>query len=303
MGIEEDVARLLPAGPPPNESQQVGRSRARDAAETQVRAGAVLVLAEPRRVGKTGFCRAILDRVVTEGGVAAEVNLALTPDPALAAEQVAEQLARGLGAAGVAARRIVERVQASLSRIDSDVDAVGRAAQFLLGPKPSLATVLAQAPALVSDRRAVVFVDEAHVIGGWPPLLQAELCQVLRNNTALGLLIASSERRAFEQLIGDGGALEFGGRRFRLPDIRPIEWREGLSARFAALGLAVDDDALAELIELSACHPLKTMLLAQYAALAALGDAPDDHGQHRLRMSNVLNALFQARTTEEWKRL
>jgi hypothetical protein len=79
------VNDALPAGPPLTEAQQIGRGGARDSFHERLLDGSVLILMEPRRVGKTSFARAVLTRIAAGGGLTGELQLTSCPDPQVAA--------------------------------------------------------------------------------------------------------------------------------------------------------------------------------------------------------------------------
>jgi hypothetical protein len=85
-----------------------------------------------------------------------------------------------------------------------------------------------------------LFLDEAHVIASWPGKEQAALGAALRDIPGLGVVIASSERRALELLSGDGGPLQYVGDRFSLPPIEEADWRSELAVPMPSRSTVAD---------------------------------------------------------------
>jgi hypothetical protein len=169
-------------------------------------------------------------------------------------------------------RRLLDRLRTLRAPEDAGGEApvLADLASALLGEARGLPAVLAHAiDHLPQGGHGAVLLDEAHVIAQWPPALQEALCLVLRANSRLGVVIASSETRALEGLVGPGGPLQYAGYRFVLPPIAPDDWRAGLRERFALLDLAVGGDLLDRIIEEAGAHPYRTMRLAQETARVA----------------------------------
>ena len=266
------VSEVLPAGPPLTERQQIGRVASRDSAHERLLEGAVLILMEPRRVGKTSFARAVVQRVASGGGVTAELQLTSSPDPRVAAVELARQLVGGIDRVTEPSRRLLDRIRA----VGAPTDAGGESplladlAAAVLGDARGLPAVLAHTiEHMPEGQHGAILLDEAHVIAQWPKELQDALCLLLRMDSRLGVIISSSEQHALEKLVGAGGALQYAGYRFPLPLIAPPDWKSGLRERFALLGLEITGRLLDELIELANAHPYRTMRLAQETARVA----------------------------------
>ncbi len=113
-------------------------------------------------------------------------------------------------------------------------------------------------------------------------------------------MIASSERRAFELLSGEGGPLQYVGDRFSLSPIADADWRSELANRFARLGIPVLPAALDLLLESSGGHPYRTMLLARESAIAAISGAGEGG---RRSETHIRAGLLVARRDEAWNEM
>ncbi len=285
-------------GWPLREAQQIGRTGAIDSLEGRLRSGHVVKMLEPRRVGKTSVAHAALERIRLTGGAVAEVNLAARTGPEDAAKDLAAQLARGV----VRARRRIGGFVSGLRRADAG-EAVGekgdfalRVAEELLSGNASPAVVIERAAAHVQDGVTAVLLDEAHTLAAWPESIRMAMGAVLKDNHSLGVVVASSERRALEQLTAQGGPLRYVGARFDLPAIAHEDWQVGLRERFAELGAPITAAALGLLLDQSRGHPYCTMLLAHESGRLGM-----DLGE--VNEAVVQAALVTTRRDEAWREL
>jgi len=220
-------------------------------------------------VGKTSVARAALERIRSAGGSVADVNFAMHPGPERVARDLADQLA------GTASLRTGRRIGGFLSGLrHTDTDgAIGEEAGIalrvaqgiadeLLSGSASPATVLERAAARTRGRATAVLLDEAHTLAAWPETERVALGAVLKDNLAMGVVVASSEQHALKQLTAADGPLRYVGARFELAEIATEDWQVGLQERFAQLGAPVTADALDLLLDQSRGHPYCTMLLA-----------------------------------------
>lgn len=276
------LSSLFPAGPPIDEGQQIGRAAFIASLEERLTEGNVLVLADERRKGKTSVARASLTRIRENGGAVAEVNLAVHGgDHRGAAGVLADELAGELGRQAKRLANLLRRSGADKTAGADGQSAIALADE-LLGSDRTIDQVLKRAGARRDEKTCAILLDEAHVIADWPDEVQEALNAALRDCGSLGVVIASSERRAVELLLEDGGPLYSAGYTIKLPEIDTVSWVDGLSERFETLGMEVDSPAvLEELADLSLGHPYCTMRLAAETALQAEHARrmkKDDHG-------------------------
>lgn len=300
-----EAVQVLPAGPPLTEEQQIGRSSVRDSLHERLLGGLVVLLMEPRRVGKTSLARAALSRIAADGGIVGELQLTSYADPQLAATELARQLAAGLGRVIDPSRRVLDRVRALGASADAgrEVSLLSGLATALLGEPRDLPALLGHCSEhLPPGRHGAVLLDEAHAIANWPKPLQEALSGQLRANTRLGIVIASSETRALAQLFGPRGVLQFAGHRLEVPPITVEDWCSGLRERFVQLGLDPPRDLLARLVDLSGGHPYRTMRLALETAIVA-GSLPSAAGRVPVGDGDLDAALLAVRSDPSWEAL
>jgi hypothetical protein len=298
------VYETFPAGPPLTEAQQVGRTDAITQLESRLRAGEVVLLFEGRRIGKTSLAGAALDRIANARGQVAAATLTRFPVPAHATEFLARQLRSPANQAGRSIASIIEWLQRRHA-----ADPLGAEATAELGFAADLAQPLTSAerdlPALLagvgrSDRTVAILLDEAHALAEWPSNIQQSLNAVLRENRDVGVVIASSERRALERLTARGGPLHLAGSRFHLEDITGDKWIPALKGRFEQLSTTLSYEDAETIVHETAGQPYLTMRLARDSArLAASQFAVPSHVESAL----IMQALYELKRDPVWEEL
>ena len=289
------ISEWFPAGPPIREEQQIGRGPFIDSLEDRMLGAEKVKLLEGRRSGKSSVGQAVVRRFHAGDRPAAQIDLSRVADAAHASDLLAEQLAPALALAGQAKRATgwLAGMFAKLDQQSAEGTVAGVVAE-LLGDRKSPAEVLERSANALAGETGVVLIDEAHRLTGWTLEHQQGLREFLRNDTRVGVIIASSERSALERLTGEGQPFQYVGQRLPLPRIADEDWRAALPARFEAVGAPLDDDALALILEESRGHPYCTMLLARESARAGLAGAATT-------ITAVYAGLLTARRDEAWE--
>ncbi|MHB8695420.1 MAG: P-loop NTPase family protein [Solirubrobacteraceae bacterium] len=294
------VAELFKAGPPLTEAEQIGRQLVIDALAARILAGEVVRLFDQRREGKTSLALAVLARAQADGVVTCHLPLDEYPTAPSAAARILGQLAhardvarRGERAAGTVARLAGKLAGAVGEKELADlVNAFAGADPGALRLSDVLAGIRGHFGA--GDRRAVIVIDEAHLIADWTKDDQAAVRGLLKDpSQRIGVLLASSEQSAEDVLIP---ILQFLGEPFLLPRVADDDWQHDLRERFDRVGAPIDDEALDKLLTLSTGQPYCTMLLARQSA--EVGQA---FGKVNVDVVDV--ALSTVRTHEAWSRL
>jgi hypothetical protein len=294
------INELFRVGPPLTEAEQIGRAPVIEAISERALAGETLRLFAQRREGKTSMALAALGRARTAHVAGCNLPLDEYPTAQAAAARILAQFGGGLRAVrrveqiGGAAMRVAGRIARSAGNEDlallADLAATSRPSELTL---PLVLTALRQR-LLASGKRAVLLIDEAHLIGGWAPADQAAVRALLKDeHRHLGVLLLSSEDSAQTTLVP---ILQFLGEPFDLPHIAWEDWRHDLHERFRSVDLTVDPPALERLLDLSTGQPYCTMLLARQCA--ELGRAFGT-----VNMDVVDLALPTVQRHEGWQRL
>lgn len=280
----------FPTDQPLKAGEMIGRGD--DVAEiaAALAQGTNVVLAEPRRTGKTSVCEAAVDRLRRDGSYTASVDLFLVSDIDQLAEALVEQvfanrplLRKALHAAKAKGTAIYDAVSLSATvRMPHELEGI----DFTVLPRVrhdpvaylDYALALPEKIAVADDRRLVLFVDEFQDVDrigenhgrGWSGELKRRMRAVFQRSPHVSFLFAGSLEHMMRTLFADSAEPFYTfGAFHRLEPITADEWRGGLMRKFRRTGVSIDGDALELLIERGRLHPRATMLIAQRAHLLA----------------------------------
>jgi hypothetical protein len=282
---------LFPTDQPIPASQMIGRRT--DVAEiaTALGAGSNLIVAGPRRIGKTSVCDAALVRLGRRGFYTVSVDLFRLASAA--------ELAEALVAATISNRSALRRVIHQTRRAGRLVaDALQTSAivkskaqlgeELEIAFSPGLASrdparyldyalALPGRIAQADGKQVVVFFDEFQEIGspnepyGDSDRLTKRMRAIFQRTTDVSYLFAGSLEHLMRDLFApsEQALHQFGG----FHDLRPIDeeaWLAGLQERFASDDCDTAPDALARIIEYGEGQPRSTMLIAQKSHLTTI---------------------------------
>lgn len=275
--------------------------------------GANIVLAGPRRTGKTTVTDAALALCRSEGAYVAKVDLFEFADASALAHVLTLEL--------LANRRLLRRaIRDAVDAGRSVVDALRVAATILarqdLGEAVEVTLDLARAeedPVKALDAalrlgqrmaerdatRVVVFFDEWQDIGtgrfGDVETVTRRVRAVFQRSPGVSVLFAGSvEHRMRDLFARSERALSQFGSFHALTPITGEEWATGIRERLGEDRTSISDDALARLIELGEGHPRATMLIAQQAHAQAIEEL-----RHEIDHAAVMAALDRALSSEQ----
>jgi hypothetical protein len=292
-----DIRSLFPTDDPVPAGMMIGRGHDVEDIVRALANGTNIVLAGPRRTGKTSVGEAAMAQLRAAGLYTATIDLFKRRDAVDLAEGLVESvlanrgairrlLARARGTAGaaldVASLTATARIQAELG------EAVELALRPGIGerdPHRALrsALELPQRIATADDRRIVVFLDEfqdlaspAHPFGD-PDRLTKQMRAIFQRSPDVSFLFAGSIEHVMRDLFGpaDRALSQFGSFRALSP-ITESEWRAGLTSRFEEASVTLHADALDLLLAHGDGHPRSMMLIAR-EALAATFASQRDH--------------------------
>jgi AAA+ ATPase superfamily predicted ATPase len=275
--------------------------------------GGNVVLAGPRRIGKTTVADAALEVCRLEGAYAAKVDLFDCSDAGalahlLALELLANRapLRRAIGDAVRAGRSVLGALRTSATlrarqdlgeEIEITID-VGRAEAEPMKALDS-ALRLAQRLAERDQHRVVVFLDEFQDIAsdrfGDTDTLTRRVRSVFQRSPDVSVLFAGSVEHLMRDLFGptERALSQFGSLQ-ELTPITPEEWVDGIRNRLKVDRTTIAEDALARLLELGEGHPRTTMLIAQQAHMQAIEEL-----RHAIDHAMVVAALDRAIGAEQ----
>lgn len=292
MGMaRQRSADLFPTDQPIPASQMIGREPDVREISATLSGGGSVVLAGPRRTGKTSVCEAAVGRLARDGLYTVSVDLFRIA--------TAAELAEALVAATIANRSALRRVLHQTRRAGRFVaDALHTSA--VLKSKAQLGEELeiAFSPGLAArdpdryldyalslpgriasadNKEIVVFFDEFQEVAGPqhpygdPDRLTKRMRAIFQRSVGVSYLFAGSLEHMMRDLfVPSHRALhQFGG----FHDLRPIDgraWQRGITARFKADECALHDDAVQKIVQYGELHPRTTMLIAQKSHLASV---------------------------------
>jgi hypothetical protein len=279
-----DIRELFPTDDPVKPNLLIGRrDDVRDLA-SRLGEGTHMVMAGPRRTGKSSVGLAALQRVRSANVYTAQVDLWDHENLASLSQALAQSIIANRGPVAKALRRARESgrelrellpvgVTAALrTHLGEDVELAwathpeGRAPAVSLG-----ATIrLAQRVAEQDKRRVVLFLDEFQDLAarshrfGDPDLLTKQLRSGLQRSPLVSVLFAGSMEHMMRDLFGPTRrALSQFGNFHELTVISPREWEAGIAARYRELDVEAAEGTIGEIVALGDGHPRATMLIAR----------------------------------------
>jgi uncharacterized protein len=291
----------------------IGRSSDVDRISMALVGGGNIVLAGPRRTGKTTVADAALVACRSDGAYVAKADLFECAD----AGALAHVLSLGLLANRPLLRRAIrDAVDAGRNVLDAlrvattirarqdlgdDIEVTLDLGRAELDPANALdaALRLGQRLAERDEKRVVVFFDEFQDIGtgrfGETDTTTRKIRTVFQRSPDVSVLFAGSIEHLMRDLFAPSErALSQHGSFHELTPIRAQEWAVGIRERLAADRTSITDDALARLAELGEGHPRATMLIAQQAHAQAIEELV-----YEIDHAVVVAALDRAQSSEQ----
>jgi hypothetical protein len=282
---------LFPTDVPIPASQLIGRSDDIRAVAIALINGTNLIMAGPRRTGKTSVCEAALGRAARNDCDTAKLDLFRISDTA----ELAEALAVAVIANRSPIRRIVRRARelgrAALNAAQAAAviklrGELGEGVELAITPgwaaedpvrALDVALDLPERVARSEGRRLVLFFDEFQELAsdrrpyGDPDLVTKRMRAAFQRSPSVSFLFAGSLEHIMRDLFAPGHRAFSGfGSFYRLPPIAREDWARGLLDRFAADDCNVEPPALERIVELGAGHPRATMRIAQQTHLVSV---------------------------------
>ncbi|MGA9859801.1 MAG: AAA family ATPase [Solirubrobacteraceae bacterium] len=282
---------LFPTDVPIPASQMIGRADdVREIADA-LTGGTHLILAGPRRTGKTSVCEAALHQAGRRGSYIAALDLFRIADAA----ELAEALALAVIANRSPARRLIRRARelgrnaltaaqaAAMLKLQSQL---GEGIEVAITPgwaaqdpqrALDLALELPERVAVADGRRMIVFFDEFQELAGDrrpygdPDLVTKRMRAVFQRSSSVSYLFAGSIEHVMRDLFAPNQRAFSGFGSFHV--LRPItadDWLGGLAKRFAADDCTIGTTALRRIVELGGGHPRATMRIAQQTHLVSV---------------------------------
>lgn len=250
-----------------------------------------LIVAAPRRTGKTSVCDAALGRLRRSRFYTVRIDLFRIADAAELSEALALAVIANRSALHRVVRRAREVGRAALNATQAAAvlklrSQLGDAVELAITPgwaaqNPEraldLALELPERVARADGRRAIVFFDEFQEVAsdrhlyGDPDAVTKRMRAIFQRSAGVTYLFAGSIEHLMHDLFTPAQrALHGFGGFHRLRPIEPEAWLEGLGERFAADDCEADGAALRRLIDYGEGHARSTMLIAQKAHVTTI---------------------------------
>jgi hypothetical protein len=253
--------------------------------------GTHLIVAGPRRTGKTSVCEAALTRLRGRGAYTATLDLFRIATTAELAEAIAVAVIANRGPMRRLLRKARDAGLATLSATQASAvlkmtGELGEGVELAMTPGLAardpdraldLSLALPERIAVADGKRAVLFIDEFQEVAaprapyGDPDAVTKRMRAVFQRSTAVSYLFAGSVEHLMRDLFAPSRRAFSGFGSFH--GLRPItaaEWEAGLERRFTEDGCQVGEAALLKLIEMGGGHPRVTMRIAQQSHLVSV---------------------------------
>lgn len=298
---------LFPTDDPIPPRELIGRGVDVEEIAAGLEAATNLVLASPRRTGKTSVCDAAAARLRRRGLYTASIDLWEATDLTDLAEAIVTRtianrpaLKRLLHEVRSAGRRALSKAQvramATLSgELGEDIQMAFEPGFARRDPERywEYALNLPEEVAQRDGRRVVVFLDEFQSIldfeDGKGQTRQQQMRAAFQRSTHVSFLFAGSIEHLMKNIFGENRRpfSNFGGF-YELTPIEASDWETGIRERLLRDDCTIDAAAMRRLIELGELHPRSTMLIAQQTHLASI------FAQTRAIDANLVEAGFRA---------
>jgi hypothetical protein len=267
--------QLFPAGVVVPTPDLVGREETLRRWTAWLAGGQSIVVASPRRLGKSSVAHEALRRLVAGGLTAFAFDCsAFEREDAFARALAEDLLERETGIRGVVDRfaRMLRGLEPSLSVSDHAAEVALRLAKA----KPGTATVtevladLAQMAAR-SGTRHVLLLDEFQEVARWSPTTLGRFRAGLQHAGSVTAVFLGSQAHTLRTLFSEPGQIFYG---FAQPEhldrVMPEEWVAYLARRSGRTGVTVHASEAGQLVAMTGGHPYETMRVANHVVLRAL---------------------------------
>ncbi len=284
---------LFPTDTPIPAERMIGRDEEVAAIARSLAGGGNLVIAGPRRTGKTSVCDAALEMAAGEGCYVAAVDLFRVADAAELAERLVLATISNRGALqrlALKARRTGRALSEAAALTASARASAELGEELEIAFRPGLAErdpdryldyalELPQRIAKADGRRFVVFFDEFQEVAaprrpfGDSDRLTKRMRAIFQRSPDVSFLFAGSIEHLMRDLFAtEERALSQFGSFYPLPPIPVEDWRLGIQARLAEEECTIGPEALERLVLAGEGHPRTTMLIARWTHEAAMVD-------------------------------
>lgn len=236
---------------------------------------ASIVVASPRRLGKSFVAHEALRRLAADGSVTfAYDGSAFEREDAFARALAEDLLERETGIRNVIGRfaRMLRGLEPSLSVPDHATELALRLARTAPG-SATVAGVLADLArtAARSNTRHVLLLDEFQEVAHWSSSTLGRFRAGLQNAGPVTAMFLGSQAHTLRALFSEPGQLFYGfAQPEHLDSVLPEEWAAYLAGRSSRTGVTIQEPEARDLVAKTGGHPYETMRVANHVVLRAL---------------------------------
>lgn len=297
----------------------IGRDTDVQEIATTLASGSSVVVAGPRRTGKTSVCDAVLELSAARGAYTLAVDLFRIATSAELAETLVaatlsnrSALRRAVHQTRRAGRVVADALQTSAilrsrSQLGDELEIAFRPGLAARDPERYLDYAL-ELPGRIAgadSKQVVVFFDEFQEIAnpqhpyGDPDRLTKRMRAIFQRSQDVTFLFAGSVEHMMHDLFTPSHRAlhQFGGFHALRP-IDPDAWASGLAERFARDDCTVDTRALERIVDYGRLHPRTTMLIAQKSHMTTV-ELGTRHVDLTTVEQGLLGALLADRVSHE----
>lgn len=266
---------LFPAGvvvPPPD---LVGRDGTLRRWTAWLAGGQSIVVASPRRLGKSSVAHEALRRLAADGATTFAYDCsAFEREDAFARALAEDLLERETGIRGVVDRfaRMLRGLEPSISVSDHATELALRLAKTAPG-SATVSEVLADLArtATRSGTHHVLLFDEFQEVARWSASTLGRFRAGLQNAGPVTALFLGSQAHTLRALFSEPGQLFYGfAQPEHLDSVLPDEWAAYLADRSSRTGVTVQEPEARHLVVKTGGHPYETMRVANHVVVRAL---------------------------------
>lgn len=263
---------LFPVGRVVPPSDLVGREAAIVDLMQRLQSGSSVIIAGPRRIGKTSVVVETLRRLKNEGLLVGRVDLLRVANRAELAESIAEACFDNLSGTAKAFRSLKEWAKGQAPELNFRA-ALGKDAELALSfalkaiqPKAEVLDEALELPQELASRghtRFCLAYDEFQEITRIDANLLGRLRSTMILQDRLGFVFLGSQEAMLHAIFTKRNEPFYRfAAEWRLPPIPPRAWSEYLGHKYLEFGLSPTAAVIDEIIHLAGGHPMDTMLLA-----------------------------------------
>ena len=279
--MPERIPNHFPTRGPVPPSDLVGRHDFVRSLVTRLELGENLIIAGPRRTGKSSVARAAAETLSQAGVTVIELDIMKAPTAMAFAGTVYDACVRHMAGPGAWWDKVASRVggQASLKaklgpffELGLSLTQTRQEPQNLLDKSLSLPTRLAER----KGKRTVVVMDEFQEASKIHPDFFRILRPYVVESGEVSYLFLGSRATLLRNLfIKQNEPLYRTAFDVEMVNPPEEEWRAYLSRKYEAVGIGCDGRALSALLERTGCHPQDIMMVAEHAYVRLIGENSD----------------------------